>query len=175
MPTPRREDEVRTRRRRHVPRVMNYLSFCRPFALMWVTVTKPPAQIALMSPARSTFINSQDDALAWPKPVHRTYPATVIARMENTIHPFMQHSGEVNHTLMEILRKKLGFKEGKIAELHHHTPRTDRLLAGFIRNIYTTTSFIIKAHENRPLSEAWKVDSNCPFCRIVRGETPAYL
>lgn len=36
------------------------------------------------------------------------------------------------------------------------------------------TSFIIKAHENRPLPEAWKVDSDCPFCRIVRGEAPAY-
>ena len=65
------------------------------------------------------FINiSQDDALAWPKPVHRTYPATVNARMESTIRPFVQHSAEVNRTLMEILGKKLGFKEGKLAELH---------------------------------------------------------
>lgn len=36
------------------------------------------------------------------------------------------------------------------------------------------TSFIIKAHENRPLPEAWKVDNDCPFCRIVRGEARAY-
>ncbi|KZT73850.1 HIT-like protein [Daedalea quercina L-15889] len=36
------------------------------------------------------------------------------------------------------------------------------------------TSFIIKAHENRPLPEAWKVDPDCPFCRIVRGEAPAF-
>ncbi|EPS98874.1 hypothetical protein FOMPIDRAFT_1024447 [Fomitopsis schrenkii] len=65
------------------------------------------------------FINiSQDDALAWPKPVHRTYPATVNARMEATIRPFIQLSAEVNCTLMEILGKKLGFKAGRLTELH---------------------------------------------------------
>ena len=65
------------------------------------------------------FINiSQDDALAWPKLVHRTYPATVNARMENTIRPFVRLSAEVNRTLMEILGRKLGFREGKLAELH---------------------------------------------------------
>ncbi|KAI0718464.1 Clavaminate synthase-like protein [Fomitopsis betulina] len=65
------------------------------------------------------FINiSQDDALAWPKPVHRTYPSTVNARMEHTIRPFIQLSAEVNCTLMEILGKKLGFKEGRLTELH---------------------------------------------------------
>ncbi|TFY67411.1 hypothetical protein EVJ58_g1646 [Rhodofomes roseus] len=65
------------------------------------------------------FINtSQDDALAFPKPVHRTYPSTVNARMERTIRPFIQLSAEVNTTLMEILGKRLGFKEGTIAQLH---------------------------------------------------------
>lgn len=65
------------------------------------------------------FINiSQDDALAWPRPVHRTYPSTVNARMETTIRPFIQLSAEVNCTLMEILGKRLGFKEGRFTELH---------------------------------------------------------
>ncbi|KAI0769961.1 HIT-like protein [Fomes fomentarius] len=39
------------------------------------------------------------------------------------------------------------------------------------------TSFIIKAHEDRPLSPAWKraaSEADCPFCRILRGESPAY-
>ncbi|KAH9921154.1 Clavaminate synthase-like protein [Fomitopsis serialis] len=55
--------------------------------------------------ARDTveFINiSQDDALAFPTPVHRTYPSTVTARMEHTIRPFIQHSAA----------------EGTLAQLH---------------------------------------------------------
>ena len=36
------------------------------------------------------FINvSKDDALAYPSVVHRTYPRTVNARMEDTITPFV--------------------------------------------------------------------------------------
>lgn len=36
------------------------------------------------------------------------------------------------------------------------------------------TSFIIKAHEKRAIPSSWKDDSSCPFCRIVRGEGPAF-
>ncbi|KAI8986079.1 HIT-like protein [Trametes punicea] len=36
------------------------------------------------------------------------------------------------------------------------------------------TSFIIKAHENRPLPAEWKTDPGCAFCKIIRGEAPAY-
>lgn len=36
------------------------------------------------------------------------------------------------------------------------------------------TSFIIQAHEGRPLPESWKQDPNCPFCRIIKGELPAF-
>lgn len=39
------------------------------------------------------------------------------------------------------------------------------------------TSFIIKAHEDRPVSPAWKraaSEADCPFCRILRCESPAY-
>ena len=37
------------------------------------------------------------------------------------------------------------------------------------------TSFVIKAHENRTVPPAWSsVSPECPFCRIIRGESPAY-
>ncbi|KAH9936242.1 HIT-like protein [Fomitopsis serialis] len=37
------------------------------------------------------------------------------------------------------------------------------------------TSFIIKAHTDRPVAEAWKADPDCPFCRIIRGDAQAFL
>jgi len=65
------------------------------------------------------FINvSQDDALAWPKPVHRTYPSTVNVRMESTIVPFVRKSAEVNRTIMEILNDKLGLPAGTLPRRH---------------------------------------------------------
>jgi diadenosine tetraphosphate (Ap4A) HIT family hydrolase len=36
------------------------------------------------------------------------------------------------------------------------------------------TSFIIDAQKNRSVHSSWKQDPDCPFCRIVRGELPAY-
>ncbi|KAH9841499.1 HIT-like protein [Rhodofomes roseus] len=36
------------------------------------------------------------------------------------------------------------------------------------------TSFIIKAHADRPVPEAWQADPDCPFCRIIRGEASAF-
>ncbi|RPD62478.1 HIT-like protein [Lentinus tigrinus ALCF2SS1-7] len=36
------------------------------------------------------------------------------------------------------------------------------------------TSFVIKAHENRVLPAAWNTAPDCPFCRIVRGESQSY-
>ncbi|KDR82644.1 hypothetical protein GALMADRAFT_58051 [Galerina marginata CBS 339.88] len=35
------------------------------------------------------------------------------------------------------------------------------------------TSFIIKAHEHRPLHSTWAQDQDCTFCRIIRGELTA--
>jgi len=68
------------------------------------------------------FINiSQDDALAWPKEVHRTYPSTVNARMESTITPFIRKSAEVNATIIDIFNDKLGFPEGTLARKHSTT------------------------------------------------------
>jgi hypothetical protein len=36
------------------------------------------------------------------------------------------------------------------------------------------TSFIIKAHEGRVAPKSWQSDPHCAFCRILRGEGPAY-
>lgn len=36
------------------------------------------------------------------------------------------------------------------------------------------TSFIIKAHEGRSPPEAWKTDPDCAFCRILKGQAPAF-
>lgn len=36
------------------------------------------------------------------------------------------------------------------------------------------TSFIIDSHKDRGISASWKQDPECPFCRIVRGELPAF-
>ncbi|KAI0647977.1 HIT-like protein [Trametes meyenii] len=38
----------------------------------------------------------------------------------------------------------------------------------------TMTSFIIQMHEHRPLPLEWKTSPDCVFCRIVRGQAPAY-
>ncbi|EMD41147.1 hypothetical protein CERSUDRAFT_80784 [Gelatoporia subvermispora B] len=65
------------------------------------------------------FINvSKDDALAWPKVVHRTYPSTVNARMESTIEPFIRKSLEVNNTLLAVLNDRLGLPVGALAQRH---------------------------------------------------------
>lgn len=34
------------------------------------------------------------------------------------------------------------------------------------------TSFIIKAHEGRPIPPTWVLDTDCAFCRVVKGELP---
>ncbi|EMD40001.1 hypothetical protein CERSUDRAFT_132773 [Gelatoporia subvermispora B] len=36
------------------------------------------------------------------------------------------------------------------------------------------TSFMIKAHEGRPVPSAWRSDPDCAFCRILRRETSAF-
>ena len=65
------------------------------------------------------FINvSQDDALAWPETVHRTYPRTVNERMENTIVPFVKKSRAINATFLKILERKLGIPEGELVRRH---------------------------------------------------------
>ncbi|KAL5495796.1 hypothetical protein ACEPAI_1260 [Sanghuangporus weigelae] len=65
------------------------------------------------------FINvSKDDALAYPKVIHRTYPSTVNARIDLTIKPFVKKSLEVNNTILAVFEKKLGLPGGTLLELH---------------------------------------------------------
>lgn len=65
------------------------------------------------------FINiAQDDVLAYPNFVHRTYPSTVNVRMESTIIPFVKKSAAVNDTVMSIFNAKLGLPEGMLASFH---------------------------------------------------------
>ncbi|KAI0094396.1 Clavaminate synthase-like protein [Irpex rosettiformis] len=65
------------------------------------------------------FLNiSQDDALAWPSMVRRTYPWTVNKCMEDTITPFVKKSMEVNRTFLEFFERKLQLPAGELLERH---------------------------------------------------------
>ncbi|KAI0333383.1 Clavaminate synthase-like protein [Cubamyces sp. BRFM 1775] len=65
------------------------------------------------------FMNiAKDDALAWPTIARRTYPSTVIARMEDAVVPFIRKSVEVNDTLLEIFNELLVLPAGTLAEKH---------------------------------------------------------
>ncbi|EJD07621.1 Clavaminate synthase-like protein [Fomitiporia mediterranea MF3/22] len=56
------------------------------------------------------FINiSKDDGLAYPKPVHRTYPSTTLR---------VRKSLEINNTVLSIFEKKLGLPPGVLLNLH---------------------------------------------------------
>jgi len=71
------------------------------------------------NPDTVEFINiSQDDALAWPGTVHRTYPRTVNERMDYTIIPFVKKSRAINVTLLKVLGRKLGLPEGELLKKH---------------------------------------------------------
>ncbi len=65
------------------------------------------------------FINiSKDDALSWPEVVHRTYPATVAARMAPVVRPFVEKSWKIDQLLLEIFDEKLKLPRGTLASLH---------------------------------------------------------
>ncbi|KAL5526725.1 hypothetical protein ACEPAF_8450 [Sanghuangporus sanghuang] len=71
------------------------------------------------SPDNVEFINiSKEDALAYPKVVHRTYPSTVVARMEPSITPFVRKSLAVIDTIFSVFEKKLELPAGTLRELH---------------------------------------------------------
>ncbi|TBU29791.1 Clavaminate synthase-like protein [Dichomitus squalens] len=65
------------------------------------------------------FLNiAQDDAVSWPRPIHRTYPSTVNARMQDAVIPFVRKSMAVNNTILSILERLLGLPRGSLANLH---------------------------------------------------------
>ena len=61
---------------------------------------------------------AQDDVLARPKVVHRTYPPTADARTECTIISFIKKSVVLNQTFMNIFNAKLGLLVGSLARHH---------------------------------------------------------
>lgn len=61
---------------------------------------------------------SKDDALAYPRVAHASYPSTVNARMENTVRPFVEACTDANNTIMAVFNAKLGLPEGTLANLH---------------------------------------------------------
>ncbi|KLO18728.1 Clavaminate synthase-like protein [Schizopora paradoxa] len=66
------------------------------------------------------FINvSKDDILSFPTVTHRTYPSTVVDRMESTIKPFATKSLEVTNTMLGVFERQLGLPEGALAERHN--------------------------------------------------------
>ncbi|KAF8993182.1 hypothetical protein BDQ17DRAFT_1546173 [Cyathus striatus] len=73
---------------------------------------------------------SVDDALSWPKPVHRTYPEIVSSRMEGTITPYVRKAKQVNNTVLEVFNTKLGLVPGTLVEMHSNkeSPSEARLL-----------------------------------------------
>jgi len=65
------------------------------------------------------FINvSRDDALAFPKAAHRTYPPTVEARMPGTVTPFVKASMEITRVLVDCLGRTMGLPRGALDEIH---------------------------------------------------------
>ncbi|KAF5391868.1 hypothetical protein D9757_001847 [Collybiopsis confluens] len=71
------------------------------------------------TPDSNELINiAKDDALAWPKQVHRSYPPTVNAHMESTIAPFMNKSVEINETILKVFNQKLALPDGMLGRLH---------------------------------------------------------
>ncbi|BGP38552.1 hypothetical protein JCM10450v2_002501 [Rhodotorula kratochvilovae] len=64
------------------------------------------------------FINvAKDDALAYPEVRQRTYPPTVVERMD-TVTSFIRKSDNVLQTLMAVLEVRLGLPKGTLAALH---------------------------------------------------------
>jgi len=73
------------------------------------------------NPDRVEFINiSKDDCFAYPKTIHRTYPAPTTKAMESTgpAKNFIGNADAVLRTLLEALEKRLGLAEGTILGRH---------------------------------------------------------
>ncbi|CCM01793.1 uncharacterized protein FIBRA_03860 [Fibroporia radiculosa] len=61
---------------------------------------------------------AKDDVLAFPTPVHRTYPALVAAAFPTVLVPFVHKSLAVNAALLAVLGEKLGLPDGTMERLH---------------------------------------------------------
>ncbi|KAH7886429.1 hypothetical protein F5I97DRAFT_2028978 [Phlebopus sp. FC_14] len=71
------------------------------------------------SPDTVEFINvSKDDALAFPRVVHRTYPEPTTAAIPTVVEPFVRKSLEINNALLRTFNQKLGLPDGTLEKLH---------------------------------------------------------
>lgn len=61
---------------------------------------------------------AKDDALAFPKAIHRTYPPLVADAFPTTLTPFVKRSIEINETLLRVLGEKLGLEDGVMESMH---------------------------------------------------------
>uniref|UniRef100_A0A8H8CK73 Fe2OG dioxygenase domain-containing protein n=1 Tax=Psilocybe cubensis TaxID=181762 RepID=A0A8H8CK73_PSICU len=67
----------------------------------------------------SEYINvAKDDAMAYPRIVHRDYPAPVNRYMQDTIIPFVQTCIEQSKVVMRVFENKLGLPLGTLMALH---------------------------------------------------------
>jgi len=70
------------------------------------------------------FINvSKDDALNWPKIVHREYPPPVKEKM-HAVKKFVQRSDEINRTLMDVMSDRLGISRDILRDKHDPSKTT---------------------------------------------------
>lgn len=113
------------------------------------------------------FINvAKDDALAYPRVVHRTYPPTVNARMEGTIQPFIAKSLGVNNTLLDIFNDRLGLPKGTLARKHlreEPSGSESRCIKNPPKPIATEPKTAIGAHTDF----GSLVSSDCPSVRLA--------
>ncbi|KIJ06004.1 hypothetical protein PAXINDRAFT_103550 [Paxillus involutus ATCC 200175] len=65
------------------------------------------------------FINiSKDDALAFPRVAHRTYPAPTTAAIPTAVAPFVRKGLDISYTVLRLFNERLGFPEGTLDRLH---------------------------------------------------------
>ncbi|KAF4611536.1 hypothetical protein D9613_003836 [Agrocybe pediades] len=65
------------------------------------------------------FINvAKDDAIAYPKVVHTSYPPTVNEYIEGTIRPYTQSCLESCEVIMNVFNDKLGLPKDTLQDLH---------------------------------------------------------
>lgn len=67
---------------------------------------------------------AKDDVLAFPVPVHRTYPPLVADAVSTVFLPFMRKSLAINHVLLAVLNEKLGLDKGTLTALHRTEERS---------------------------------------------------
>ena len=87
---------------------------------------------------------AKDDVLSFPAVTHRTYPATVEARMESTIKPFVTKSLEVTNKLLEVFERQLGLPEGEFAARHNILLEAYSALV-YAHNCFRTAKVSIKS------------------------------